>query len=39
MGIIQFTNTKWLTMKSHQKLIDISIYVDIVNLLQLTNQT
>ena len=39
MGIEQITNIKWLTIKGYQKLIDVIIYVHIVNLLQLTVQT
>ena len=39
MGIEQITIKKWLAMKWYGKLIDLIIYVHIVNLLQLTVQT
>ena len=38
LGIEQITSIRWLTIKWYRKLIDLIIYVHIVNLLQLTVQ-
>ena len=35
MGIEQITSVKWLAMKWYQKLIDLIIYMHIVNLFKL----